>query len=449
MCRSWIRGVLLVRRLGLKQLLLVIALGSGLGGALRIIFGELSLGLGLATPWATFTANSLGSFLIGWLVGVWTSEGRSKQAPLAWHFWITGFCGGLTTFSLFSWEVLEFIQAGSGQIAGLYAASSMGIGIIGASLGFALSKRCVSDRDLEMDAPIIFYDRKESVRSEEVIYGERFLRWVYGNPLGRLTLTLVVKRVLFSRWYGWRMSLPASRKRIVPFIQKYNLDAREFAESVESYEHFNAFFWRKLRKEARPISGGVDQLVFPADGRHLVIPEVDAADTFYLKGQRFDLDAFIGDSDLAQAYKGGSMLISRLCPVDYHRYHFPLAGEVGESKLLLGSLSSVSPLALRRNLSIFWENRRSYSVLKTECFDTVLLFEIGATCVGGMHSTYRPGTIAQGAEKGYFSFGGSCVVTLFKPGMVTFDADLIEQSQAGIETYDLMGSHCGAARNLS
>ena len=69
--------------------------------------------------------------------------------------------------------------------------------------------------------------------------------------------------------------------------------------------------------------------------------------------------------------------------------------------------------------------------------------EIGATCVGGMHSTYHPGSVTKGDEKGYFSFGGSCVATLFAAGRLQIDSDLLQQGVQGREVYAPMGTRMG------
>jgi phosphatidylserine decarboxylase len=239
------------------------------------------------------------------------------------------------------------------------------------------------------------------------------------------------------------MDAPGSRARIAPFLRDYGVDTSEFAMPVDSYGSFNEFFYRKLKPDARLVVSGESVAVFPADGRHLAIPDVSAAGGFYIKGQRFDLERFLGDASLARQFAGGSLLISRLCPVDYHRFHFPVSGQAGEVRALPGSLRSVSPLALRRHLSILWENRRELTQVRSEVFGKVLMVEIGATCVGGMHQTFRPGAVAKGEEKGYFSFGGSCVATLFEKGAVRFDADLLEHSAAQREVYARMGDRCG------
>src|SRR5512132_944061 len=78
--------------------------------------------------------------------------------------------------------------------------------------------------------PIQFFNRYTGVIETENVYGDRFLRWTYGNPLGRLSLHALVKRAAFSRWYGRRMDAPASRTKVAPFISTYKVNARELAD---------------------------------------------------------------------------------------------------------------------------------------------------------------------------------------------------------------------------
>ena len=153
-----------------------------------------------------------------------------------------------------------------------------------------------------------------------------------------------------------------------------------------------------------------------------------------------DLTALLGDVETAKRYEHGSMLISRLCPVDYHRFHFPCSGVPGAAKQINGPLYSVSPIALRKRPSILWENKREITVLRTSSLGDVILLEVGATCVGSIVQTYTSGSsIAKGDEKGYFRFGGSCFITIFEPGKIRFTDDLIEHSRAGREVYARMG----------
>lgn len=291
-----------------------------------------------------------------------------------------------------------------------------------------------------MPAPVTYFNRHTGQVETEAIYGEEFLRWVYENPLGRLSLWALVKRSFFSLWYGWRMSRPTSRAKIAPFLSQYGVNVAEMRETADSFAHFNAFFSRKLKPEARPIIGDPQSVAFPADGRHFVIPDIANNDGLFVKGVRFNLGALLRDDELARRYAHGSMLISRLCPVDYHRFHFPCGGVPGEPRLINGPLYSVNPIALRQRPSILWENKRYVTRLTDTPCGEVLLMEVGATCVGAVHQTYNVGKpVLKGEEKGYFLFGGSCFITIFEPGQVQFTADLLEQSAQRREVYAWMG----------
>ncbi len=294
-----------------------------------------------------------------------------------------------------------------------------------------------------------FYHRYHRRIETEQIYGEKWLRWAYETGLGRLGVEAVAKRAWFSRYYGWRMSSAKSHARIAPFVADYGLDASEFAE-IDSFSSFNAFFRRTLVPAARPIDPDPLAIVFPADGRHLFIQRISESPGFYVKGQQFDLERFLGSSDLAANYRDGSAVFSRLCPVDYHRFHFAAAGLPGSAKLLNGPLYSVNPLALRRNLNYVAENKRVLTELETAEFGTVLIVEVGATNVGSIQQSYSPGIpVEKGAEKGWFEFGGSMVVTLLQPGRIEFADDLRENGAEGLEVYARMGDVMGRIQGSS
>lgn len=299
---------------------------------------------------------------------------------------------------------------------------------------------------LLMGEPIRYYDRATRTLRTEQIYGERWLRLAYETAPGRTLVSLLFRRAVFSRWYGWRMDQPASAARVASFIRNYEVQAADFADAPESFKTFNEFFYRKLKPNARPIAVPADPrvAVLPADGRHLAFPDVDAAAGFYAKGAKFTLASLLGDAALAAEFAGGAMLISRLCPVDYHRFHFPVAGTPGAARLVNGWLYSVSPIALRRNVGWLVDNKRLVTLVESPEFGRVAGLEIGATNVGTIRQTYAPGrAVAKGDEKGFFAFGGSCVVTLFQRGRIRLDADLVAQSEQCVETYAKMGERLG------
>jgi phosphatidylserine decarboxylase len=293
--------------------------------------------------------------------------------------------------------------------------------------------------------PIHYFNRYTNATETEQIYGEGFLRFAYQTPPGRLAVSWAIKRAWFSRWYGNRMDRWKSSLRVRPFIEKYGLNPAEFSQPLGKYHTFNEFFYRKLKPEVRPIDANPASVVFPADGRHLGFANASAIESVFVKGQHFDLTSLLGGNrDLAERYATGPLILSRLCPVDYHRFHFVTGGTPVSPKLINGPLYSVSPIALRRNLSYLWQNKRVITVIRTAHLGEVLQIEIGATNVGSIVQTavpYQPAV--KGGEKGYFRFGGSSTITLFEPGKVTLDADLLHHSSEQRELYAHMGDNMG------
>ena len=294
------------------------------------------------------------------------------------------------------------------------------------------------------DTGIQFFNRYTGEVETEEVYGERWLRWILFNPFGQAALHAVAKRAWFSRWYGWRMSCTGSASRVKPFIEQYKIAEAEHVKAADEFTSFNDFFYRKLKPEARPLDDATDSVVFPADGRHLGFAKASEVEGVFVKGQKFDLKRLLGDSDLEARFADGAAVFSRLCPVDYHRFHFPVAGVPGNARLINGQLYSVNPLALRDRLAILWENKRFVTEIETDELGKVLVLEIGATNVGSVNLTYVPTRVVKkGEEKGYFAFGGSAIFTIFEPGRVKLADDLLEQSAQQRELYAKVGDYMG------
>jgi fluoride exporter len=108
-----------------------VALGSGIGGVLRYGATDASLTLfGPLWPAGTLAVNIVGSFVIGMLAGLIRPESRFYLEPHVRMLLMSGFCGGLTTFSFFSWQLLMLATAGHPLLAAGYA----GVSIIGGML---------------------------------------------------------------------------------------------------------------------------------------------------------------------------------------------------------------------------------------------------------------------------------------------------------------------------
>lgn len=294
---------------------------------------------------------------------------------------------------------------------------------------FACQNKVDSDQKMYT---INYIDRKSGEIRTEKVPGEGMLNWLYSSPSGKLALNVLFKRKMVSALGGWYMNTRISAKRIPSFVEEFGIDLNEYDISeISGYHTFNQFFYRKLKKGVRPIE---ENLVSPADGKILVFPALKDVSTFFIKGSEFTLDHFLLNPELAQKYADGSMAIVRLAPADYHRYHFPASGIASESVKIKGHYFSVSPLALRGSFKILCENKREYSTLATKEYGEILITDVGATMVGSILQTYLAGKVQKGEEKGYFAFGGSTLVLLFEKGTIQFDADLILNTQKGMET---------------
>ena len=286
---------------------------------------------------------------------------------------------------------------------------------------------------------IKYIDRKTGNVVIENVPGGRMLNWLYSKPCGKLTLHTLFKRKCFSAMGGWYMDRKFSKKRVAKFIDEYDIDMSEYIISdINTFETFNDFFIRKINKENRPIG---DKIISPADGRALAFDSISDVNKFFVKGSEFTLKSFLQNGDLAKKYNDGSMIIIRLAPVDYHRYHFPVDGLASKSINISGHYFSVSPLALKKSLNIFLQNKRCYCIVSNSDFGNIVVSEIGATMVGSIIQTYKPGEIKKGQEKGYYKFGGSTLVLLFEKGKVKINQDLIENTKKGFETRILMGEN--------
>lgn len=293
---------------------------------------------------------------------------------------------------------------------------------------------------------IKYIDRNSGEIKTELVPASGTMKWLYGSPMGKATLHLLMKRKFVSALGGWYMNSRKSKKRIARFVSDFQIDMEDYIVTDTSlYKHFNDFFYRKINPNRRPIGEGV---VSPADGKTLAFQHITDSQKFFVKGSEFNLKQFLGSADLAEKYEGGAMVIVRLAPTDYHRYHFPAEGIASESKLITGDYFSVSPIALRQSLAIFCQNKRTICTLQTKEYGDILISEVGATMVGSILQTYVSNQpMVKGQEKGYFAFGGSTVVLLFEKDKIQFSADLVNNTESGLETQVLMGQTIGVSFN--
>lgn len=294
-------------------------------------------------------------------------------------------------------------------------------------------------------------DRQTGTPFVETVFGDDAMKVFYGHKVG-LSIT---SKFLTQRWlsniYGAYNDAAASKHKIENFISRLNVDVAECEKELSEYQSFNEFFARKLKPGARPLNKDAHGVIAPGDGRLLVFPKINDDTVSYLKWAPIKLfDLFDKNESFVERYRNGSCWVLRLCPADYHRFHFPVSGKVGMTKAIAGDLHSVSPYALEQNIPVYCMNKRTLCTLDSDEFGQVLLMEVGAMFVGSIVQTYRAGMhVSVGDEKGYFKFGGSTVIAFFEKDMIRFDDDIVRYSASGFETYVKMGERlaCLASHN--
>lgn len=270
---------------------------------------------------------------------------------------------------------------------------------------------------------------------------------------------------LISRLYGVaaQCRIPAAKNWMIDtFIRRYSVDMSQALEpEPHAYEHFNAFFTRALRPDARPLDVDAGAVLCPADGAVSQLGDIHAGRVFQAKGHDFGTVDLLGGSPLRAApFENGTFATVYLAPKDYHRVHMPIAGTLREMVYVPGRLFSVNPLTARNVPALFARNERVVCI-----FDTVLgpmaVVLVGAMIVASIETVWAglvapdkkavtttlydanpaPIRLEKGEEMGRFKLG-STVVVLFGKDAVRWRDGLGEGAAVS------MGEAMGAATDL-
>lgn len=288
------------------------------------------------------------------------------------------------------------------------------------------------------------YNRNTKSYETELVAGEKYIQWTYESPVGKGITELLAKRKVFSKLYGKYCDTKLSSKKIASFVDEFSINMKHSKKGIKDFTSFNDFFTRELVSNARPITNDPDILISPGDGRLSAFENIDLDNLVQIKGITYSLRELIKDDSIASKYENGVCLILRLCPTDYHRFHFVDSGTIGSNHKIKGSYYSVNPIALKSIPKLFCENKREWSILESDNFGDILTIEVGATCVGSIIQTYIPGSkVSKGDEKGYFKFGGSTTILFFEKDKVKIDEEIINQTNLGYECIVKLGENIG------
>ncbi len=256
---------------------------------------------------------------------------------------------------------------------------------------------------------------------------------------------------LLSRAYGIAAQCrhPAAKNWMIDtFIRRYKVDMSQAHEpDPHAYEHFNAFFTRAMRSDARPLDPRQDALLCPADGAISQLGDITADRIFQAKGHSFSTTDLLGGCPMRAApFANGSFATIYLSPKDYHRVHMPLDGTLTEMIHVPGRLFSVNPLTARNVPALFARNERVVCLFDTAQGPMAVVL-VGAMIVASIETVWAglvaplsktvhttrygshasPVHLAKGAEMGRFKLG-STVIVLLGPKAAKWRADLRELS---------------------
>lgn len=283
--------------------------------------------------------------------------------------------------------------------------------------------------------------RRDGSTVEDNNIQDRFLNKMYRSGTGRRIMRCL-SRPVFSDFSGWVLTKPISKRCINLFIRKYNLDMSQY--DPVPYKNFDEFFSRYKKQEFRDIDVDESDLISPCDGKLTVYPISDESH-FYIKQSYYSLESLLQDKELAETYENGYALIFRMTADNYHRYCYVADGMQEESVHIPGAFYTVHSV-INDYHPVYKENTREYCLCHTKSFGDMVTMEVGALMVGKIVNHQKSGLFSKGQEKGYFRFGGSTIVLLFRKDTIEIDRDILQNSIDGIETMVQYGEKIGDAR---
>lgn len=266
-------------------------------------------------------------------------------------------------------------------------------------------------------------------------------QFLYGTTVGRWFLWQIMK-------HHWdRLAVAFLRSRlskpmVFRYIRKYQIPLSP--AQARSFRTFRDFFARTQGEGFVDVTPG--HLISPCDGWLSVFP-IDDDSVFHIKNSHYRIGDLVQDEALARKYPGGTCLIFRLCPQDYHHYCYIDDGYQGANHYIPGVLHSVQPIACE-TYPVYTLNRRCWSLLTTEHFGPVIWTEIGALIVGGIQNDYENVPVTKGMEKGHFELAGSTIVLLFEKDKIEILPELLEALSEQEEVRVRQGMKIGDAALL-
>ena len=238
------------------------------------------------------------------------------------------------------------------------------------------------------------------------------VQFLYKTVPGRAILKAILVCHL-DKPFAALLRTPLSKPYIARFVKNHGIELSD--AEVKSFRTFQEFFSRF--RENVNIDLTPEHLISPCDGWLSVYP-IQEDSRLLVKGAQYSFRDLFQTSRLTERFQGGTCLIFRLCPTDYHRYIYIDNGKQGENHYIKGKLHSVQPIACE-TVPVYHLNRRTWCLMETERFGSVIQMEVGALVVGGIVNNDENCRFLKGMEKGRFELRGSTIMLLFQKDTVS------------------------------
>jgi phosphatidylserine decarboxylase len=204
------------------------------------------------------------------------------------------------------------------------------------------------------------------------------------NLLLRFVLPLIALPV-FSRMWGRIMRLRHPRflvRRIIERFRKvYHISMEEYEGESEDYHCLANFFVRRLDPQARPLAPVENAIVSPADGILSSVETVFDDHAAQVKGKTYPLSLLVKESlDFSQGWHVATIY---LAPSNYHRYHYPLTGNLKGYCHTGARLFPVNRVGVNLIPQLFIRNERIIIEIEKNQMSCYVA-AIGATFVGSV-----------------------------------------------------------------
>ena len=211
------------------------------------------------------------------------------------------------------------------------------------------------------------------------------------------------------------------------FVKSYKVDLSEAnREQVEDYTHFNDFFTRSLKPNARPVADSA--IICPVDGAVSQVGVINNTQILQAKGRDYSVEQLLGNDPRSAEFSDGFFTTIYLSPKDYHRIHMPYDGKLISMDYIPGDLFSVNQQTAQKVDNLFARNERVVCYFETE-FGLCAFVLVGAIFVGSMqtvwHGQINPPykkqvqhfdyqdqniTLKKGEEMGRFNMGSTIIM---------------------------------------